>query len=165
MKPTTHHATIRKTLWSTLSVVTVAGTLFTGTGISDATTGASDATISTLSGKSYHWDLTNRTGQPISGNWQISLDSQRRSVVERDQAHPWKIGESDGAFQEEDSVWGKVPIVEGNICYDKHWWSYRVHSTGTSYSLEADTNHTLHVRYKEGHHDYNNAFDSKSDPC
>ncbi|MDV6278314.1 hypothetical protein R3Q06_33265 [Rhodococcus erythropolis] len=167
MKSPTCHATLRKTLWLTAGVVTVAGTLFTGIGISDATTGASDATTSTPSdNSSFHWSLTNRTGQPVSGNWQLSLKSRQSSTVDRDQAHPWKIDETDGGDWEENFL-KEAPTVEGHICYNHQWWNYHATaSTGKNFSLEVDTNHTLHVRYVgEGKHLFNDEFDTKGGHC
>ncbi|MDV6278259.1 hypothetical protein R3Q06_32875 [Rhodococcus erythropolis] len=99
----------------------------------------------------YDWTLSNHTGQPIYGTWNITVTAGNTSSVAAPADRPWRPDDNDAATQfqrpSDTTTW------RGHICFDNHWWDF-AHSQNFGYldvpdipvfSLEADSRGALFV--------------------
>ncbi|MDV6278721.1 hypothetical protein R3Q06_35725 [Rhodococcus erythropolis] len=141
---------LRKAAYAPLAVAVLAGALSSGAGISTADATTTPTGTDTLqSGDTYNWALLNRTGQPIYGTWDWSMEwSEDGARV---------VVPADNPLRPDDAVMGaqtKNPARRttwtGRICYDEHWWNYKYTGyTGNEpslvFRLEADSTHVLYA--------------------
>ncbi|MFD7042290.1 hypothetical protein [Rhodococcus jostii] len=136
------------------------------------TTTTPGATDTPQSGSAYYWYLVNRTGQPIYGTWSAKMPaSGDRSQVEASADHPWQPGDFAKATQYQDA--NLVTYWAGHICYNTHWWGYRLSGTfgdhfygdnAPFFTLEADSTGALFV-YPYGHGGYKHAMNPENGAC
>ncbi|MDV6278291.1 hypothetical protein R3Q06_33130 [Rhodococcus erythropolis] len=154
-KKTSRQQRLRKLAYAPLVAAVAAGALCTAIGSAsalDANAGTAPPETAASKDCGAYWQIVNRTGQPVSGNW-IAHGFQYESVVHTDQIHPWAIDQK---------VCGDTtPVVpffvpfpnvpwEGHICYNNHWWDFDRRSVNTNrWSLEVDSRGTLHAVYQD----------------
>ncbi|MDV6278535.1 hypothetical protein R3Q06_34615 [Rhodococcus erythropolis] len=135
---------VRIVAYVPLVMAVAAGAICTGTGIGTAAP-ATSAHHELENRPGYEWQLINRTGAPISGNWSVS-DHGETSRVERRQNEPWMIDEIATAAQKGDYEGARW---QGAICYRTNWWKFAPRVAHAHwFRLEADSTGALFVYYQ-----------------
>ncbi|MDV6278437.1 hypothetical protein R3Q06_33995, partial [Rhodococcus erythropolis] len=128
-------------------VAVLAGALSSGAGISTADATTTPTGADTLqSGDGYNWKLHNHTGQPINGTWDLTMPATGNSShVKATADHPWAPGDTAGATMYKNN-WNST-VIEGDICYNKHRWTYSASfsTTNFTFGLEVDSAGALWV--------------------
>ncbi|MDV6278691.1 hypothetical protein R3Q06_35560 [Rhodococcus erythropolis] len=139
---------LRKLAYAPLVAAVAAGAVCVGPGTGAAATTAAAGPIYW----GYDWSLVNRTGQPIYGDWNVTMESGASSHVEAPDETPWQPDDVAETTQYEEDVASSQMSWTGHICYNTHWWDYMASDFGFAHdpgarvvTLEADSAGALFV--------------------
>ncbi|MFC9769681.1 hypothetical protein [Rhodococcus jostii] len=134
-----------------LVAAAAAGAICTEAGISTAAIDPAATTMPThttdeAASDTFDWSVTNRTGQPIYGTWEVR-NRAGRSHVESSVDKPWIPGDHANSNQRKVGLYEYDLDWKGVICYNENTWVFEKGPITTDFSLEVDSRGVLHAIY------------------